>query len=156
MKQKERLWEKGLKRLNKKLKRWCRNHPKDLFQRLFWGIYFTLICISVSVTGGFFVYYKWQTDESMSASVRKIANNNAKGIYNVFSQIELVMDILCSDSSGIHEKLMLYNGDSRSLVKAFYQAKELLNNYISIAFDSITTKYHVYLFLDSSYHMCGN
>lgn len=130
------------------LKRWKK---ANLFLRLSIGLIAILIGISVLLTVGFTFYYKRQADKSVYESVRQITDKNAQNISNALGQMEMAIATLNNENSGIQEKLLLYEGDTRSLLKSFYQTIDLLNNYLTIALRSATTQYHVYFFLDASY-----
>lgn len=130
-----------------------RKRKRNLFQRLSVGFMTILICSSMVLTVFFSLSYKRQADESVHESIRQIADNNARNISDAFNQMDQAIDTLNSDDSGIQEKLLLYEGDSRSLIKAFYQTVDLLDNYISIALKSFTSRYHAFLFLDPSFEV---
>ncbi|MBQ7838874.1 MAG: histidine kinase [Lachnospiraceae bacterium] len=126
---------------------------RNLFQRLSIGLFSILISISVALTAGFSIYYKQQADESVYESIRQVADNNASNISKAFSQMEMAINTLNSENSGIREKIMYYEGDSKSLVQSFYQTIELLENYIDIALQSFTNKYHVYFFMNPEFEV---
>lgn len=125
----------------------------NLFMRMFLGLFSVFTCISILITSSFCVYYKQHADQSFIENVQQISANNAKSIASAFSQIEMAVNAMNNENSGLQEKLLLYNGDSKSLVDSFYQSLDLFSNYINIALRSFTTRYHVYFFLDPSYEI---
>ncbi|MBQ8814784.1 MAG: histidine kinase [Lachnospiraceae bacterium] len=136
--------------MNKEIKR----HKRlNLFQRLFTGFFSILICICIIITGSFTIYHKQKAEATVYESINQVSLNNAQSISQAIHQVELAIASLNSDNSGLQQKMLLYNNDVRSLISAFEQTIDLLNNYISIALRSFTTKYHVYFFADPSYEM---
>lgn len=131
----------------------------NLFQRLFLTLVSVLACICILITGGFTLYFRQETKETIDQSIRQSSQINAQNISQSINQIELAVASLNTEQSGLQEKLLLYNDNDdgtdtiRSLIVAFNQTVELLNNYVSIALRSFTTRYHVYFFADPSYEM---
>ena len=127
----------------------------NLFQRLFLMLVAILTCICILITGSFTLYFRQETREAIDQSIHQGSQINAQNIAQSINQIEMAVSSLNTEQSGLQEKLLLYNDndDVRSLIVAFNQTIELLNNYVSIALRSFTTKYHVYFFADPSYEM---
>lgn len=143
----------GVQAMRSKIKKHTR---LNLFQRLFLSLFSALACICILITGGFTFYFRQEAKETMNQSIHQASLINAQNISHSINQIELAISSLNTDDSGLQEKLLLYNAndnDVRSLIAAFNQTIELLNNYVSIALRSFTTKYHVYFYADPSYEM---
>lgn len=134
------------------------NEPSrlNLFVRLFINFSCIISCILLIVSISFMLYQKDESEKSLFKSIEQLSVNNAQNISQAINQIERAILSLNNENSGLRERILLYNGDSQSLVTSFEQTVDLLNNYMSIALQSFTENYHVYLFIDPNWEISNH
>ncbi len=127
----------------------------NMFQRLSVGLIGIIAVVSILLTGGFCFYYKARAERSVSDSINQLSEVNTLNISNAFNRIEVAAKSLGTSTSGLRENMILYQGDPDSLLNAFAQTRDTVNNYLSIALRSITTQYQVYFLPDASFGLYG-
>lgn len=114
-------------------------------------IFILIVVVLITIVStSLYGYFRKNTKASLINSLKLVIENNASSVNDLFSRIDIAVDIINGDSSNLLPSLNNYDGDLFKGVRSYNYVKQQIKNNIDITIKPISSYYQASLFVDDS------